>query len=67
MHASYFANIAQYDYLAYPPIDDQIAWESLILGWWHFKHNRIDRQRGQYRHNRISLFHGWLRIYLFVR
>jgi hypothetical protein len=31
MHANYFANIAQYDYIAYAsPIDDRGAWVSLI-------------------------------------
>jgi hypothetical protein len=57
MHANYFANIAQYDYIAYAsPIDDRSAWEfpdsvDDILNTTEL----IDSQ-GNIDYNRISLF-----------
>jgi len=60
MHANYFANIAQYDYIAYAkPIDDQSAWGiSLIrFGVDNIMNTTelIDSQ-GNIDYNRISLF-----------
>ena len=60
MHANYFANIAQYDYIAYAkPIDDQSAWGiSLIrFGVDNIMNTTelIDSQ-GAIDYNRISLF-----------
>ncbi|MDD5150363.1 MAG: PorV/PorQ family protein, partial [Flavobacterium sp.] len=60
MHANYFANIAQYDYIAYAkPIDDESAWGiSLIrFGVDNIMNTTelIDSQ-GNIDYNRISLF-----------
>jgi hypothetical protein len=60
MHASYFANIAQYDYLAYgSPIDDESAWGiSLIRFGVDDILNTTDLidSQGNIDYNRISLF-----------
>jgi len=60
MHASYFANIAQYDYLAYAkPIDDRSAWgiSAIRFGVDDIMNTTqlIDDQ-GNIDYNRISLF-----------
>ncbi len=60
MHASYFANIAQYDYAAYAaPIDDQSAWgiSAIRFGVDNILNTTqlIDAQ-GNIDYNRVSLF-----------
>ena len=60
MHANYFANIAQYDYIAYAkPIDDQSAWgiSMIRFGVDNIMNTTelIDSQ-GNIDYNRISLF-----------
>ena len=60
MHASYFANIAQYDYLAYAaPIDSQSAWgiSAIRFGVDNILNTTqlIDNQ-GRIDYNRVSLF-----------
>ena len=60
MHASYFANIAQYDYLAYAaPIDDSSAWgiTAVRFGVDNILNTTqlIDNQ-GRIDYNRVSLF-----------
>ncbi len=60
MHASYFANIAQYDYIAYAaPIDDRSAWgmSAIRFGVDNILNTTqlIDSQ-GNVDYNRISLF-----------
>jgi hypothetical protein len=60
MHASYFANIAQYDYAAYAaPIDDQSAWgiSAIRFGVDNILNTTqlIDAQ-GNVDYNRVSLF-----------
>lgn len=60
MHASYFANIAQYDYIGYAsPIDDQSAWGISMIRFGVDDilntTDLIDNQ-GNIDYNRISLF-----------
>ena len=60
MHANYFANIAQYDYIAYAkPIDDESAWgiSMIRFGVDNIMNTTelIDNQ-GNIDYNRISLF-----------
>lgn len=60
MHANYFANIAQYDYIAYAkPIDDQSAWGVSLIRFG--VDNIMDTtelidSQGNIDYNRISLF-----------
>lgn len=60
MHASYFANIAQYDYIAYAkPIDDQSAWGISLIRFGVddiLNTTQLIDNEGNIDYNRISLF-----------
>jgi hypothetical protein len=60
MHASYFANIAQYDYLAYAsPIDDRSAWGISLIRFGVddiLNTTELIDSEGNIDYNRISLF-----------
>ncbi|WP_449404041.1 putative type IX sorting system protein PorV2 [Flavobacterium gawalongense] len=60
MHANYFANIAQYDYLAYAsPIDDQSAWGISLIRFGVddiLNTTELIDSQGNIDYNRISLF-----------
>ncbi|WP_428225712.1 PorV/PorQ family protein [Flavobacterium sp.] len=60
MHASYFANIAQYDYLAYAKkIDDRSAWGASIIRFGVdniMNTTQLIDANGNIDYNRISLF-----------
>jgi hypothetical protein len=60
MHANYFANIAQYDYLAYAaPIDDRSAWGISLLRFGVddiLNTTELIDNQGNIDYNRISLF-----------
>ena len=60
MHASYFANIAQYDYLAYAsPIDDRSAWGVSLIRFGVddiLNTTELIDSQGNIDYNRISLF-----------
>jgi hypothetical protein len=60
MHASYFANIAQYDYLAYAsPIDDRSAWGISLIRFGVddiLNTTELIDSQGNIDYNRISLF-----------
>jgi hypothetical protein len=60
MHASYFANIAQYDYLAYAsPIDDRSAWGMSLIRFGVddiLNTTELIDSQGNIDYNRISLF-----------
>ena len=60
MHANYFANIAQYDYLAYAsPIDDQSAWGISLIRFGVddiLNTTELLDSQGNIDYNRISLF-----------
>ncbi|MNE23709.1 hypothetical protein D3C80_1169790 [compost metagenome] len=60
MHANYFANIAQYDYLAYAsPIDDQSAWGISLIRFGVddiLNTTELIDSDGNIDYNRISLF-----------
>jgi len=60
MHASYFANIAQYDYLAYAsPIDDRSAWGFSVIRFGVddiLNTTELIDSQGNIDYNRISLF-----------
>ena len=60
MHASYFANIAQYDYAAYAtPIDDQSAWGLSMIRFGVdniMNTTQLIDSQGNIDYNRISLF-----------
>lgn len=60
MHASYFANIAQYDYAAYAkPIDDRSAWGFSIIRFGVddiLNTTQLIDSEGNIDYNRISLF-----------
>ena len=60
MHASYFANIAQYDYAAYAtPIDDQSAWGISMIRFGVdniMNTTQLIDSQGNIDYNRISLF-----------
>lgn len=60
MHANYFANIAQYDYLAYAsPIDDQSAWGISLIRFGVddiLNTTELIDSEGNIDYNRISLF-----------
>ena len=60
MHANYFANIAQYDYMAYgSPIDDQSAWGISLIRFGVddiLNTTELIDSQGNIDYNRISLF-----------
>lgn len=60
MHANYFANIAQYDYIAYAkPIDDQSAWGLSLIRFGVddiLNTTELIDSQGNIDYNRISLF-----------
>ena len=60
MHASYFANIAQYDYAAYAtPIDDESAWGFSVIRFGVdniMNTTQLIDSQGNVDYNRISLF-----------
>ena len=60
MHANYFANIAQYDYIAYAsPIDDRSAWGISIIRFGVddiLNTTELIDSQGNIDYNRISLF-----------
>ena len=60
MHASYFANIAQYDYAAYAtPIDDESAWGFSVIRFGVdniLNTTQLIDNQGNVDYNRISLF-----------
>lgn len=60
MHANYFANIAQYDYLAYAsPIDDRSAWGISLIRFGVddiLNTTALIDSQGNIDYNRISLF-----------
>ncbi len=60
MHANYFANIAQYDYIAYAkPIDDQSAWGISLIRFGVddiLNTTELIDSQGNIDYNRISLF-----------
>ena len=60
MHANYFANIAQYDYLAYAsPIDDRSAWGMSLIRFGVddiLNTTELIDSEGNIDYNRISLF-----------
>lgn len=60
MHASYFANIAQYDYIAYAkPIDDRSAWGVSLIRFGVddiLNTTQLIDGEGNIDYNRISLF-----------
>nr|WP_304983881.1 PorV/PorQ family protein [Flavobacterium sp. ZB4P23] len=60
MHANYFANIAQYDYLAYAsPIDDHSAWGISLIRFGVddiLNTTELIDSQGNIDYNRISLF-----------
>lgn len=60
MHANYFANIAQYDYVAYAsPIDDQSAWGISLIRFGVddiLNTTELIDSQGNIDYNRISLF-----------
>lgn len=60
MHANYFANIAQYDYIAYAkPIDDQSAWGISLIRFGVddiLNTTELLDSQGNIDYNRISLF-----------
>jgi hypothetical protein len=60
MHANYFANIAQYDYIAYAkPIDDQSAWGVSLIRFGVddiLNTTELIDSQGNIDYNRISLF-----------
>ena len=60
MHASYFANIAQYDYLAYAsPIDERSAWGISLIRFGVddiLNTTELIDSQGNIDYNRISLF-----------
>lgn len=60
MHASYFANIAQYDYVAYAkPIDDRSAWGISLIRFGVddiLNTTELIDSEGNIDYNRISLF-----------
>ncbi|RKS13384.1 hypothetical protein C8C87_0594 [Flavobacterium sp. 120] len=60
MHANYFANIAQYDYLAYAsPIDDRSAWGISLIRFGVddiLNTTELIDSQGNINYNRISLF-----------
>ncbi len=60
MHASYFANIAQYDYIAYSkPIDDRSAWGISLIRFGVddiMNTTQLIDSEGNIDYNRISLF-----------
>ena len=60
MHASYFANIAQYDYLAYAsPIDERSAWGVSLIRFGVddiLNTTELIDSQGNIDYNRISLF-----------
>ena len=60
MHASYFANIAQYDYIAYAkPIDDRSAWGISLIRFGVddiLNTTQLIDNEGNIDYNRISLF-----------
>jgi len=60
MHASYFANIAQYDYIAYAkPIDDRSAWGISMIRFGVddiLNTTELIDSQGNIDYNRISLF-----------
>ncbi|WWP42457.1 PorV/PorQ family protein [Flavobacterium sp. KS-LB2] len=60
MHANYFANIAQYDYLAYAsPIDDRSAWGISLIRFGVddiLNTTELIDSQGNIDYNRISLF-----------
>lgn len=60
MHASYFANIAQYDYIAYAkPIDDRSAWGISLIRFGVddiLNTTQLIDSEGNIDYNRISLF-----------
>lgn len=60
MHANYFANIAQYDYIAYAkPIDDESAWGISLIRFGIddiLNTTELIDSQGNIDYNRISLF-----------
>lgn len=60
MHANYFANIAQYDYIAYAkPIDDQSAWGIALIRFGIddiLDTTELIDSQGNIDYNRINLF-----------
>jgi hypothetical protein len=60
MHANYFANIAQYDYIAYAkPIDNQSAWGASLIRFGVdniMNTTELIDSQGNIDYNRISLF-----------
>ena len=60
MHANYFANIAQYDYIAYAsPIDDRSAWGMSLIRFGVddiLNTTELIDSQGNIDYNRISLF-----------
>jgi hypothetical protein len=59
MHANYFANIAQYDYIGYAsPIDDRSAWGISANPFWvdDILNTTELIDQGNIDYNRISLF-----------
>jgi hypothetical protein len=60
MHANYFANIAQYDYIAYAkPIDDESAWGISLIRFGVddiMNTTELIDNQGNIDYNRISLF-----------
>ncbi len=60
MHANYFANIAQYDYIAYAkPIDDESAWGASLIRFGVdniMNTTELIDSQGNIDYNRISLF-----------
>jgi hypothetical protein len=60
MHASYFANIAQYDYVAFAmPIDDKSAWGASLIRFGVddiLNTTQLIDEQGNIDYNRISLF-----------
>ena len=70
MHASYFANIAQYDYAAFGmPIDNRSAWAVSVIRFGVddiLNTTQLIDTQGNIDYNRISLFQQPIMLLLFL-
>jgi hypothetical protein len=70
MHASYFANIAQYDYAAFAmPIDDRSAWGISLIRFGVddiLNTTQLIDSEGNIDYNRITIFNSRLWINFFL-
>jgi hypothetical protein len=70
MHANYFANIAQYDYIGYAsPIDDRSAWGISLIRFGVddiLNTTELIDSQGNIDYNRISLFSRLIMVSRFL-